>query len=538
MKKVVQLLTLLLALIMLVSCLAACNTGSNNNSGNSNTTTPNTNENAGGDNTDPDETDPDEPLYTVPEKVDLQGYTYKAYVRSNNPTGTPMEDGNPAFYCEDFWIDPEQGEPEDALAASVYKRNQEIEGTYNVKIVQVSQKANMVTELSNFYQTQERYDLTIILAKSAAQAATQNLLTELKSLSGLDLTHDAYDQNSVKELSMANKLYYLSGDMNISTLDAVAPTVVNLERYENYAEAIVENFGGDATYSNIYKIVADGKWTMDTMLKMAALASSDVDDTDGDLGASELDNVGYFQYDKSTLYYFYGAGGRLTQINEETGSPEFVIQNDKNGELFDYIYKNFNKNQLNIKYPNGNSVGRKLNFITNGNTLFTDMTLWDIRKDLYVNGTFDYGVLPNPVHNPGDSYNSLVYFYNVVHLWAIPSLCENIENAQLMMNIMAAYSNVNKPDSTMGAYYERTLCFTIAPNPEEREVMHIIKDSQVYDIAILYNWGGWEDALSNIGKKETTTNEHGSLVLTMANGAIPELEDTIELFRNPGAILD
>ena len=132
----------------------------------------------------------------------------------------------------------------------------------------------------------------------------------------------------------------------------------------------------------------------------------------------------------------------------------------------------------------------------------------------------------------------MVYFYNLVHLWAIPSLCEDIEKAQIMMNVMAAYSNVEKPESTMGAYYERTLCFTLAPNPEEREVMHIIQNSQVYDIAILYNWGGWEDALSNIGKSTTTTNEHGALVSVMANGAIPELEETIEMFKNPGSIIE
>ena len=538
MKKTVQLLTLLLALIMLVSCFAACNKG--NNGGNTNTTADNgnvTTPSEGGDNSDPDETDPDEPAYTVPEQVDLQGYTYKAYVRSNNPTGgDTMEDGNPSFFCEDFWIDPEQGEPEDALAASVYKRNQEIEGTYNVKILQVSQKANMVTELQDFYQNQDRYDLTIILAKSAAQAATQNLLTELKGLANLDLTHDAYDQNSIKELSMANKLYYLSGDMNISTLDGVAPTVVNLELYGDYVDEIIENFGGDATYSNIYQLVTDGKWTMDTMLKIAALASVDADTTDGDLGSSDQDTVGYFQYTTSALYYFYGAGGRLTEINEETGSPEFVIQNEKNGDLFAYIFNNFNKNYRDIKYPYGYSGVRKTNFITNGNTLFTDMTLWDIRKDLYVNGNFEYGILPNPVQNSGDSYNSLVYFYNTVHLWAIPALCENLETAQLMMNIMAAYSNVNKPESTMNAYYERTLCFTIAPDPSARKVMNIIRSSQVYDIAILYNWGAWGDALFKLG--ESATNEHGSLVSTMANGAMLELEDTIELFRNPGSILD
>ena len=477
----------------------------------------------------------EEPDYTLPDEVDLQGYTYKAYVRSNAYTGgDTMQDGNPQFYCEDFWVNSSKGEPEDALSYAVYMRNMEIEATYNVKIEQVSQTDNMVRELALFYQNCEKFDLTIILARSAAQAATQNLLTELKGLSGLDLTHEAYDQNSIKELSMANKLYYLSGDMNISTMDNIAPTVVNLERYENFAEEIVAQFGDDPIYADPYKLVTEGKWTMDTMLKIAALASVDADTTDGDLGASEIDSVGYFQYVTSALYYFYGAGGRLTQINDETGSPEFVIQNEKNEELFTYIFNNFNKNYRDIRYPYGYSGARKINFMTNANTLFTDMTLWDIRKDLYVNGNFEYGILPNPVQNPGDSYNSLVYFYNTVHLWAIPALCENLETAQLMMNIMAAYSNVNKPESTMNAYYERTLCFTIAPDPSAREVMNIIRSSQVYDIAILYNWGGWGDALFKLG--ESKYNNYGSLVSVMPNGAIPELEDTVEQFRNPGYV--
>ena len=530
MKKAVKILTLLLVVVMLVSCFAACNTNNNPNS-----TTPagngGNNQKPGGDN---QNTNPEDPGYTLPEKVDLGGYIYKAYVRSNNPTGgDTMEDGNPAFYCEDFWV---EGESEDALAAAVYRRNEEIQDAYNVTIMQVSQSDNMVRELQAFYQNQERYDLTIILAKSAAQAATQNLLTELKGLPSLDLTHAAYDQNSIKELSMANKLYYLSGDMNISTMDGIAPTVVNLERYGDYADEIVTKFGGDPTYSDIYNLVTEGKWTMNTMLEIAALASTDVDTTDGDLGASDQDNVGYFQYSTSALYYFYGAGGRLTEINEETGSPEFVIQNERNGELFTYIFNNFNRNYRDIKYPYGYSPVRKLNFITNGNTLFTDMTLWDIRGDLYVNANFDYGILPNPVYEEGDSYNGLVFFYNTVHLWAIPSLCENLDNAQLMMNVMAAYSCIDKPESTMDAYYQRTLCFTIAPDPSAREVMNIIKNSQVYDIAILYNWGGWADALCSLG--ESKTNEHGSLVQVMPNGAIPELEETIEMFRNPGAILE
>ena len=479
---------------------------------------------------------PDSNLPVMPDKVDLGGYTYKAYVHSNQPQ-SDTADGNYAFFCEDFWIDSTKGEPEDALSYAVYMRNKEIENDYNVKIRQVEQSANtnMAKELTTFYQSGDRFDLTVILAKAAAVAATQNLLTELKGLSGLDLSHEAYDQNSIKELSVAGKLYYLSGDMNISTLDNVAPTVVNIERYEKFSEGIIEHFG-DNLYADVYNLVTEGLWTMDTMLQIAEIASTDADPTDGNLGASDQDNVGYFQYNGTAVYYFYGAGGRLTQINEE-GSPEFVIQNTKNQELFDYIFDKFHPTERNIKYPNGFSSPRKTNFIVNATTLFTDMTLWDVRKDLYFSGTFEYGLLPTPVYEEGDDYNAVVYFYNTVHLWAIPSLCTDLEKAQLMMNVMAAYSNIKKEGSTMEGYYTRTLYFTVAPNQSARKVMDIIKGSTVYDIALLYDWGGWASELSELWHRRNTNN-YGTLVSIMNMSAIPQLEETIELFKNPGTIIE
>ena len=50
----------------------------------------------------------------------------------------------------------------------------------------------------------------------------------------------------------------------------------------------------------------------------------------------------------------------------------------------------------------------------------------------------------------------------------------------------------------MDAYYTRTLRYTAAQNSESRETMDIIKNSMVYDIAILYDWGGWTSVLEDI----------------------------------------
>ena len=64
--------------------------------------------------------------------------------------------------------------------------------------------------------------------------------------------------------------------------------------------------------------------------------------------------------------------------------------------------------------------------------------------------------------------------------------------------------------------------------------MSIIKDSIVYDIAVLYNWGGWVNALQTLGEK--TYNEYASLVDQLHSTAEPQLEATIDAFKNPEAL--
>ena len=127
----------------------------------------------------------------------------------------------------------------------------------------------------------------------------------------------------------------------------------------------------------------------------------------------------------------------------------------------------------------------------------------------------------------------VVYFYNTVHLWAIPNNVENLETAKLMMDVMAAYSNLKREGSTMDGYYTRTLSFTVAPDPDAREIMDIIKNSTVYDIALLYDWGGWATELAELWHKRTTNN-HGTLVLDLVK-AQTQLDETIEKFINPEA---
>lgn len=478
-----------------------------------------------------EETTPPDPDADIvkPPKIDMNGYTYKAYVRtfSGDSLDEQWANGNNTYKCIDFWVDEEERE-QDAISYAVYSRNSRIEAEYNCKIRQVPSNGSQIEHLTNAYASGEGYDLTIISAKPAAQAATRNLLRNIKGMTHVDLTHTSFDQNSINELSVENKLYFLSGDMNISTLEIAGLSLANVELYESLADSIIELYEGDVSFANLYSIVFSKKWTIENMMKIASAASIDMDDTDGDLSAIDKgDTVGYFQYLYSTIWYFYSAGGRITKKND-VGVPELTIQSAKSQEIADYLFDHVNSVISVPQVPNSYSALLDQNFLT-GQVLFMDCSVFEVRTQIYPVSEFEYGVLPCPLYEEGADYHSVAFFNNWAHLWAIPNMVQNAENAERMMQIMAVYSSLK--DSTMHAYYDRTVYLNAAPDNGSRQVMDIIRQSIVYDIALLYDWGGLERMLEQIS--DATTNPYGPAVSGIESTIQPKIDETIDLLRDP-----
>ena len=551
MKHSLRIIAMALMLACLFACMLSCNkskgteykpVSTDNTDGNGN----NNNNNGDGNIDDDDDWDDDDdgdgweddtPDLQLPDPEDFGSpgnpYEYKALVRTGDSSVSLEEQqaiGNNGYAAIDFWVDEEESQNGDAISYAVYLRNSQIEATYNCRIKQDSQKGDMTQQLRVAYLNDDKYDLTIILARAAANAATQNLLSNLNTMTTLDLSHPAYDEKSIKELALGDCLYYLSGDMNVSTMEVCGPTVVNLELYGDYIDTFVEMFNGDPMYADIYNLVLSNKWTIDTMLKMAEEVNVDVDESDGfALGSQPGDLLGYFAYTGMGVYYFFGSGGRLTEINE---NGDHVLVINKHVDLFDYLFDKFNTIEgSNADWlPNGYS-GPRWDIFSSGRCLFTEMTLFDIRRDLYTRAPFQYGILPNPVYEAGTDYNSVVYFTNCNHLWAIPNKVNDSEIAQKMMNIFVAYSNVESEISTMYAYYTRTLYLNTASDEGSRKVMNIIKDSMVYDIALLYDW----DKMGTRTLGELTISARGLYTnnVTKQNEINKALQSTVQQLKYP-----
>ena len=411
---------------------------------------------------------PDEDPY-LEQVGDLERYNYKAFVRGNMS-------GNTSYACEDFWVDPATGGG-DALSYAVIERNSEIESTY------------------------------------------------------INLDHEAFDQNSIAELTLGDSLYYLSGDMNISTLDNTIATVFNTKEYAAMADSLIDKFE-DSDFDSPYTLVEEGKWTVENMLKIAKEFTLDANTNDGPLSYDKGDKMGYFEYAASPLYYYYGAGMRVTE--NVGGFPEFVIDSDEAQEVYNYLYSALNTNLNN--HPNGLSGDRAKNFLS-GDVLFADFLLWDTRKHLYpAKIDWAYGILPIPTYEENEDYHCVVYFQTCAHLWALPyKRADNVKAAKLFY-VMTVYSG--EEDSTLDAYYVRTMYMEVAKDDGSRASLEIIRNSLVYDIALLYCpqnlWGKFDDLLVNM---DTATQPEYSTYTTASrmDDAQADMEETIDAFIKYGA---
>ncbi len=461
----------------------------------------------------------------LPDVRDLNGYQYNAYVRSS-------ASGNGSFYCEDFWIDPSSGNI-DALSFAVMERNQEIETDFNCSIrMTPSSRQSQFDEMQTFSQAGKKYELAILVATDAALCAQAGLLSNLKATGNtqnMNLGHEAFDQNSIDQLTINNSLYYLSGDMNISTIDNAAVTLFNTDLFAASREKIVEALGNDM-YGNVYGMVANGKWTIDSMLMIAGVVTHDARPDDGALRFDKDDIIGYYEYTASPLYYYYGCGMRLSTL--ENHYPELTILKTEAEETYNYLFNKLNPVR-NAIIPVGSVAERGTNFKA-GSVLFSDFTLWDVRRDFYVSEMdIPYGILPIPTRTERNPYLSVVHFQNCVHLWAIPTLCANKDNAAFMMHVMAAYSGEN--GSTMDTYY-KTMRNEVARDDGSRTSLNIIRRSLVYDIALIYStetagdlWGNYDDLL--LGISSSQNNQYDLYTSTKAiEKAEQDIQDIADAF--------
>ena len=404
---------------------------------------------------------------------------------------------------------------------AVLKRNQLVEDKLDIKICVYATASgeSIAAKVRNLIQSNdEKYDVMMPMMTDAAAIAVSGAFYPLNEIETLDLSARWWDEKAVAELTLANKLYFTTGFMSILDNDNTQCLVFN--------KTLIQEYGLDSPYV----LVDDGEWTID---KLRTLAASVTKDTNGD-SVYNSDDIWGSYLNTFTPQFLYIASGERFIEKDQNDLPKIAIDTaraysvvDKIAELMGdkkacYLIENIpateyqNKNFKDYYYLATDAIGTD-------KCLFRAMCLVDIRELSEYNCSF--GIIPLPKFDENQDK-----YYSIVDVSLVPGICipttnQNPEVAGIVLSAMGEAS-----EKTLNyAYYDVMLKNRKVEDTESREMLDIIFNNRVYDLATAFNWNGLCAIIDNSVKDgQNTFQSNLDASLSQIQAAIDATIDSLE----------
>ena len=419
----------------------------------------------------------------------------------------------------------------DGLKVAVSERNDLIAERFGVTIeeVRTENSGDMLARLRNGLTTGiSECDIAMPYMGDAATLALENCFYDLKEMENMHLDQFYYDQSSVKDFSVDDKLFFVTGDASLLSFACTHALVFNKDMIDDY------------DLEDPYELVETKKWTIDKLREMAKVVTAD---SDGVAGMGYMDTYGFLVNQNFAASMFIAAGQRFTRKNAQD-EPELAMGGESSANVFGKIFDLINDPNASGKIDgtsdymsSATAAGKSVwlaatESVANKRALFRAMAVIDI-LDL---GQYDcrFGVLPTPkLDDTQEEYYSRVSTI-YASCFAIPTNVPDPEMSSIIIDAMCQAST----DTTKHAYFDVIMKERKIQDTESEEMLELIFDSRVYDLASIYNWGGATeaDATSITGFMNSIafsgTNTYTSTWDSIKGTIEASLEETIAAYRS------
>lgn len=413
-------------------------------------------------------------------------------------------------YIEVF-SESENGDP---INDAIYRRNKKTEEELNVLLELYPIKAqSSTTEITTPVLAGEDAFIFALPNGTSLPAIVNkgDMLYDLNSITALDLDASWWDQKSVEELKLSGVSYMATGDLCFYTL--AAPVVIYCNR------KIVE----DNQLENPYEIVREGKWTIDRFFGMAQDAARDIN---GDGEMTKEDMFGLVCYDE-TNNMLYSGGIRITRHTAE-GGIELVMNNERTADIVKKMTE-FVKNKSICMFAS-NYTGYTNVFFELLMATFSDNRALFFSQQLLValdlrDMKADFGVLPYPKYNEEQtgyysSGNSSWQTFVIVPV--------TVKDAEMCGNILSSMG-YHAQQMVRPAFVDITTYNKVMRDDDSKEMLNIIFDNMVFDIAFYYNWGSiYSSVLEMIREGRDFSSQYAKSESKVRK----EIENTLALLQN------
>lgn len=387
--------------------------------------------------------------------------------------------------CEDIATTDNQ------LKDGVNNRNNRIAEKYGVTVKAIAVDDVAATVREDVTAQTNQFDAAMPFMFSAVSLAQDGYLFDLKEYGDyIHLDAPWWDQEANRSLSVADKLYFTTGDISIMQKIVSNAVLFNRSMYE-------QNLAGE--WGDLYDLVRDHKWTLDVMHEMGRTVTSELN---GESGMQYEDQWGMVGANGALGYYV--AGGYELVNKTEDDIPQIAIGRDEASLTYaQKVLQIFEADDwyFNTQSPSPTTVGSLSLWETamaafgDGRSLFYTAAFSAVKK-LRTYDVSDYmGFLPLPLSDESQdhycTYANVSYAYGV----CIPLSVPNPQFSAYMLEALSCYAK----DDVTRAYYQSTLLDRDAHTDDNVDMLeNYIFNNVVYDAGILYGFGGLSSMLDSL----------------------------------------
>ena len=322
------------------------------------------------------------------------------------------------------------------------------------------------------------YDVFVLPTRVSGNLARSGYMVDLKKVDYIDMTKPWWNQDSVKGLSMGNRLFFVHGDIMIMDNDATEAMIFN--------KKLIADLGLESPYN----LVRNGTWTLDKLNEYMTAGWKDLTG-DGDDKLNINDRFGLVcQLDSITSFM---RGADVTMGTKDANDyPVDNFQNQRMYDALDRIYDLINSPySINLHNYEGKMqegvYTYQTNMFSNNQALLSWIRLRVVETLRGMEA--DFGIIPMPKLNEAqEKYYSSINVHTSTAI-SIPETCSDISRAGFVLEALSAESRY----TLQPAYYEIALRGKYARDDESQEMLDIIFSNIVYDVFEQYPIGGLAD---------------------------------------------
>jgi len=383
-----------------------------------------------------------------------------------------------AEVLSEFYADTSNG---DVVNDALYDSIRSVEERLNVDIVAVPRDGHLVGAREEYMghmnatilAGDDAYDWVDLMIGNASVQQKAGIFLDVAENKYIDLEKPWYLADMVDEVGIDGKLYLISGDASLGYLKCTMALYFNTALVDVYK------------LENPYKLVDEGKWTLDKVMELTAIASQDVN---ADGVYNEEDKIGYCVHDNNHRNGWGQSAGVEFFAKNADGTRTFNLGTERDTLASEKYYKLINETQGAWWPKVANSVANQLEAYNNIAKKFAsgDIFMMTAEIDDAVMQLRDmndpYGILPYPkLDERQKEYISASR--NTHNSFSMPVTCGDPDMAGAVMEALAA-SNYEK---VLPAYFEVALKTKYARDDDTARMYDLIRASTRLTFAYTYN---------------------------------------------------